>query len=36
MQLIDCGSVWDVYCGQPSRKYHRAMTNEIIEANLHA
>jgi hypothetical protein len=36
MQLIDCGSVWDVYCGQPSRKYHRAMTSEIIERNLRA
>jgi len=36
MQLIDCGSLWDVYCGIPSRSYQRAMTPEIIERNLHA
>jgi hypothetical protein len=34
MQLIDTGSLWDVYCGIPSRKYHRVMTAEIIRRNL--
>jgi hypothetical protein len=36
MQLVDCGSLWDVYCGQPSRRYHNNMTSEIIERNLNA
>ena len=36
MQLIDCGSLWDVYCGKPSRKYHKAMSSEVIERNLSA
>jgi hypothetical protein len=36
MQLIDCGSLWDVYCGIPSRGYQRVMTPEIIRRNLRA
>jgi hypothetical protein len=36
MQLIDCGSLWDVYCGKRSRRYQKAMTPEIIERNLRA
>jgi len=35
MQLIDVGSLWDVYCGKPSRGYHRAMRAETIKKNLH-
>jgi len=34
-RIIDCGSLWDVYCWRPSRKYHHAMTPQIIEANLY-
>jgi len=36
MQLIDCGSLWDVYCGVCSRRYHHAMTHETIGRNLRA
>jgi hypothetical protein len=34
MQLIDCGSLWDVYCGIPSRKYQRQITPDILQKNL--
>jgi len=34
MQLIDCGSLWDVYCGIPSRKYQRQITPDILRRNL--
>lgn len=33
MQLIDCGSLWDVYCGVPSRKYHKNIDRVTAEAN---
>ena len=36
MQLIDCGSLWDVFCGKPSRQYQRAMKPQTIERNLRA
>lgn len=32
--LLDLGSLWDVYCGIKSRKYHFKMTSEIICQNL--
>lgn len=33
MQLIDCGSLWDVYCGVVSRSYHKTIDHTIAEAN---
>jgi len=33
MQLIDCGSLWDVYCGVVSRKYHNEIDHVIAERN---
>lgn len=33
MQLIDCGSLWDVYCGVLSRNYHKRIDHTIAEAN---
>jgi hypothetical protein len=32
-QLIDFGSVWDVYCGVETRKYHKQITDAHFEAN---
>lgn len=32
--LLDLGSLWDVFCGAPSRTYHRKMSKETIERNL--
>lgn len=32
--MIDCGSMWDVYCGKNSRKYHSNINNQIIKWNL--
>jgi len=32
--LIDFGSLWDVYCGKRSRRYHRQMTKKTIEKNI--
>lgn len=32
--LIDFGSLWDIYVGKRSRKYHRYVTAEVIERNL--
>lgn len=32
--LLDLGSLWDVFCGAPSRSYHRKMSKETIERNL--
>lgn len=31
--MIDCGSLWDVYVGKRSRKYHGEMTADIIFSN---
>ena len=36
MQLIDCGSLWDVYCGHPSRGYHQLITTETRRRNFNA
>ena len=33
MQLIDCGSLWDVYCGVISRKYHQNIDHAIAKRN---
>lgn len=33
-QIIDFGSLWDVFCGHPSRAYQRNMSPEIKEKNL--
>jgi len=32
--LIDFGSVWDVYCGKKTRRYHKRVTASIIKRNL--
>jgi len=32
--LLDLGSLWDVFCGAPSRSYHKKMSKETIERNL--
>lgn len=32
--LIDFGSLWDVYCGHPSRRYHHSMSAETMARNL--
>ena len=32
--LIDCGSVWDIYCGVKSRSYHGRVTPAIQRKNL--
>lgn len=32
--LLDLGSLWDVFCGKPSRTYHKKMTKETYERNL--
>lgn len=32
--LIDCGSMWDPFCGVKSRRYHKNMTASIIHTNL--
>ena len=32
--LIDFGSLWDVYGGKPSRRYHHDMTPQIMKRNL--
>lgn len=32
--LIDFGSVWDVYVGKSSRRYHKRVTPAIIKRNL--
>lgn len=32
--LIDFGSLWDVYGGKESRRYHRHMSADVIERNL--
>jgi hypothetical protein len=32
--LLDLGSLWDVFCGAPSRSYHKKMTKETYERNL--
>lgn len=32
--LIDFGSLWDVYCGVPSRGYQRKMSEKVIKCNL--
>ena len=32
--LLDVGSLWDVYIGDRSRKYHFVMSEKIIKANL--
>ena len=32
-QLIDFGSVWDVYCGVVTRKYHKKITDQHFEIN---
>lgn len=32
--LLDFGSLWDPYCGVQSRKYHKAMDDQILRTNL--
>jgi len=32
--LIDFGSLWDVYCGKRSRRYHKRMGKGVIRENL--
>ena len=32
--LIDFGSLWDVYCGKRSRKYHKRMSKDVMRRNL--
>lgn len=32
--VIDCGSLWDIYAGRPSRSYHKRITKEIIQKNI--
>lgn len=32
--LIDFGSLWDPYCGQYSRRYHKRLTPELLRKNL--
>jgi len=32
--LIDCGSLWDVYCGVNSRSYHRRIDAATLRRNL--
>lgn len=34
--LIDFGSLWDIYCEHPSRRYHHSMSAETIAQNLGA
>jgi hypothetical protein len=35
LTVIDCGSVWDVFCWRPSRRYHHEMAARTVEANLY-
>ena len=32
--LFDMGSLWDIYVGKASRRYHKKMTHETIRRNL--
>jgi len=32
--LIDCGSLWDVYCGVNSRRYHKTIAARTLKRNL--
>jgi len=32
--LIDFGSLWDVYCGKPSRRYQKRIGEEVMQRNF--
>lgn len=32
--MIDCGSLWDVYCGVRSRRYHKSILSDVLHKNL--
>lgn len=32
--LIDFGSLWDIYCGKSTRRYHKRVTPEVRRINL--